>query len=125
MRSRFLGGIFTILVFYIITCLFITRFLHLESSQNKGLIISGILATLNIVAAFFIIALSINKDFPKFTRVFLIGIIARLAGMLTVIFIIFKFMNVDHFVFIFSLFILYFIYQLWELIIINKHLKQG
>ena len=67
---------------------------------------------------------TINKDFNAFVRVFIGGIVIRMTVMLAVIFIIFKFMHIDNFVFIFSLFILYFIFQIWELTIINKHLKQ-
>lgn len=124
MQKQFYLGIAVSMVLYIAGSAGFSHIFAFGYEENSGLILAGILALLNVVAAFLIILKTINKDFNAFVRVFIGGIVIRMGVMLAVIFIIFKFMAIDNFVFIFSLFILYFIFQIWELTIINKHLKQ-
>jgi uncharacterized membrane protein HdeD (DUF308 family) len=91
--------------------------------QIFALKISGILATVNIVIAFSIIYFFREKDQSQFARYFLVGLVVRLLGMLSVIFMILKYSTLDHFIFIGSLFVLYFVYQIWEVLILNSNHK--
>jgi len=124
MQLQFFLGILIIILFYIIGGYGFSRIFSFNSIQINSLVISGILASFNVISAFLMIFISRGKDFNNFVRVFFSGIAARIFILLVIIFTIIKLMNVDRFVFIFSFFILYFVFQIWELIIINKHLKQ-
>jgi hypothetical protein len=121
--KKFALGIITILLVYSLSGWALVVLAKLTSSQVLGLKISGILATLNIVAAFSIIFLFKDKEQTQFARIFLGGLVVRLLAMLAVIFMILKYSSVDHFIFIGSLFVLYFIYQIWEVLILNSNHK--
>jgi hypothetical protein len=49
----------------------------------------------------------------------------RFAVLIMIIFLLIKFVNIHQIGFLVSLFLLYFIFQFWELIIINKFLNKG
>ncbi len=125
MMKKFLSGILIILIVYIFAAWGIDRIASLQAGQIQGIIFSGIIATFNIVAAFVIILWVVKKDARAFGKAFLTGIAARMFMLLTVIFLVIKFSRADHLAFLTSLFILYFLYQIWELIVVNNNFKQG
>ena len=61
----------------------------------------------------------------NFNKVFLGSMGARFAGLTAIIFIIIKFVNIHRIGFLVSLFLLYFIFQFWEVIVVNKYLDKG
>jgi len=123
MTKKFLAGIFAVLAVYIIGAWGISAVSGFGKIENLSLVYSGILATLNIIAAYFLIKISINKGRKEFGKIFITGMVIRLFLMLLFIFIILKNCPVDNFVFIISLFILYFIYQIWEVVFLNSNFK--
>lgn len=125
MIKRFLLGVLIILVVYVGSAWGIDRIASLRSEQIQGIVLSGIIATLNVVAAFVIILWSVKKEAGAFSKAFLTGIAARMFILLAVIFFVIKFSKADHLAFLTSLFILYFLYQIWELIVVNNNFKQG
>lgn len=120
MAKLFFLGVAGILIVYIASAWGISVAAELNADQILGLKISGVLATMNVVFAYLIIYFSQTKDQSAFAKIFLSGMVVRLFAMLALIFAIFNFSRADHFVFIGSLFILYFIYQIWEVLIISK-----
>lgn len=120
MAKLFFLGVAGILIVYIASAWGISVAAELNADQILGLKISGVLATMNVVFAYLIIYFSQTKDQSAFAKIFLSGMVVRLFAMLALIFAIFNFSRADHFVFISSLFILYFIYQIWEVLIISK-----
>jgi len=119
MIKKFLIGIVAILVLYIVLSWAIAVIGGFGPEKIQALCYSGILATLNIVIAFGVLKFSINQTQKTFAKFFLSGMVLRLLGLLICIFLIFNFSRADHFVFIGSLFILYFMYQIWEVLIVN------
>ncbi len=97
---------------------------NFSADQIRGLWISGIISTVNIIAAFFIIKWTINKDLKIFMRTFFGGMGIRVLILVGVIVSIIKFVDVNQFTFIFSLIILYVLYQIWEIWLINSYLRK-
>ena len=123
MVKKFFIGVAVILAIYIAAAWGIVELAGFQTEKIKGLYYSGILATINVVVAFMILKLAMPKDQKTFAKIFLLGMVLRLLGLLISIFIIFKYSEASHFVFIGSLFILYFMYQIWEVLILNSKKK--
>lgn len=120
MAKIFFLGVSGILIVYIISAWGISIAANFNGDQILSLKISGVLATVNVAAAFLIIHFSQAKEQTMFAKIFLSGMVIRLFAMLAFIFAVFKYSSADHFVFIGSLFILYFVYQIWEVLTISK-----
>ncbi len=121
---KFISGIVVILVFYTGAAYYIGYNYLQDAANTYALVYSAILATANIVAVFLIIRLTINKEAKSFNKSFLIGYGIRFFILLGFIFIILSSGQVNNFTFLTALFILYFIYQIWEIVFLNKHFKQ-
>jgi len=120
MAKFFFLGVTTILAVYIASAWGISILAEFNSDQDLGLKISGASATVNVIIAFLVIYFAQSKDQSVFAKIFLSGMVIRIFALLGFIFIIFNYSRADHFVFIGSLFILYFVYQIWEVLIISK-----
>ena len=95
-----------------------------DTTQNTALIVSGILGTVNIVISFIILTVSYDKDIKGFMVNYFGGMGIRLLFLLLTIFLILKFMRIDIFVFILSLFVLYFVFQILEIYYIHSYQKR-
>ncbi len=95
-----------------------------NSMQNTALIVSGILGTINIVVSFIILIYSYDKDIKGFMVNYFGGMGIRLLFLLLIIFLVLKFMQIDIFVFILSLFVLYFVFQTLEIYYIHSYQKR-
>ena len=125
MARKFFIGVFAILVsFIVITCLLDSIF-DFKNIIIRAFILSAALTTANISLAFFIIIKLKNNDRINFSKIFLGSMAGRFAGLMLVIFMIIKFVNIHRIGFLVSLFLLYFIFQFWEVIIVNKYLDKG
>ncbi len=120
MVKKFFIGTAVILLFYVLVSWAVSVVADFNKEQNSALFISGIIATINIVVAFLVIYFSKDKKQSEFAKIFLGGMVVRLLAMLATIFMVFKYSDADHFVFIGSLFILYFLYQIWEVLTLNS-----
>lgn len=120
MAKIFFLGVAGILVVYIAAAWGISVLAVYNPDQILGLQISGILATVNVTLAYLVIYFAQSKEQSTFAKIFLSGMVIRLFALLAIIFMIFNYSQADHFVFIGSLFILYFVYQIWEVFIISK-----
>jgi hypothetical protein len=125
MAKVFFIGVFIILTLYIITAVFLVSIYDYENNSIQSLIISPIITTANISLAFWIISRVYNRKGMDFNKVFLSSMGARFLGLTAIILIIIKFVNINQFVFLVSLFLLYFIFQFWEVIVVNKYLDKG
>ena len=95
-----------------------------DTTQNTALIVSGILGTVNIVISFIILTVSYDKDIKGFMVNYFGGMGIRLLFLLLTIFLILKFMRIDIFVFILSLFVLFFVFQILEIYYIHSYQKR-
>ena len=120
MQKKFFLGLGAILIIYAGASYVIALIASFSRDQIFSLYVSGIIATVNVVIAFLVVKFSMNKGQDIFTKIFLSGMVIRLLGLLAVIFLILQYSRVDRFVFIGSLFILFFIYQVWEVLILNS-----
>jgi hypothetical protein len=121
----FFTGVFIILLIFIGVVWLLSDYFHYNSIIINSLIISGIITVTNIVVAFLIVKYSIKKSIDTFNKAFLISMGVRFIVLLGVIFVILKFAEVHQLAFLVSLFLLYFTFQFWELIVINKYLEKG
>ncbi len=125
MKSRtFFIGLLVILGLYSLVAWQLALAMDFGMEKIKGLWYSGIIATANIVAAFFTIKLTIEKEEKTFMKTFFGGMGIRVLLMVALIVLIVKFLEVDQFTFIISLLILYVLYQIWEIWLINSYLRK-
>ncbi len=122
--KTFFLGVLVIIGAYAVVCWQLSSHLHFDASKIRSLWISGIIATLNIVAAFFTVKYTINKAENLFFKTFFGGMGVRVLILLGLIISIIKFVDVNQFTFIFSLLILYVLYQIWEIWLINSYLRK-
>ena len=125
MDRIFFTGVFIILLIFIGVVWLLSDYFHYNSIIINSFIISGIITVTNIVVAFLIVKYSIKKSIDTFNKAFLISMGVRFIVLLGVIFVILKFAEVHQLAFLVSLFLLYFTFQFWELIVINKYLEKG
>jgi len=102
-------GIYLILVFVLFLSDSITS-LSLISS-----LLGAILSLLNIIIAFLLFRFSYPKSNEKFLKFNLGGMFARVALILIAVFLILKFLSIDEYGFIFTLFVLYFVFLIFEI----------
>lgn len=124
MTKKFLIGISAILSVYIFFSWLTSELAGFDSYQIQSLIFAGALATLNILTAYIIVKLSIHRGQKEFSKIFLSGMVIRILFLLIIIFLVLKYTQANDFVFIGSLFILYFVYQVWEVLFLNSAFKQ-
>lgn len=122
--AKFLGGIFVILILYSIAVILLQANLDISIPQQTAFLYAAILTTFNIIAVFFIIKLNFNKDVQAFNRTFFLGFGIRFIILLILIFLVLLVGHVNQFTFLVSLFILYFIFQFWEIFFLNRIFKQ-
>ncbi|MEJ2542455.1 MAG: hypothetical protein P8Y99_00135 [Calditrichaceae bacterium] len=125
MAKLFFFGVIIILTIYIITAVFLVSIFDFDESIIESLIISPIITTANISLAFWIIMRVSNRKGDDFNKVFLGSMGARFIGLAVIIFIVIKLLNIHKIGFLVSLFLLYFIFQFWEVIVVNKYLDKG
>lgn len=125
MRSgKFLTGILIILAAYIVTCFTLNQFYEYTPEIKRACLYAGIIAFINVLIAFFSILLIGKKPAANFTKLFLITFSIRFLFLLGIIIIILLKGGADQFTFLVSFFILYFLFQIWEIYIIHRHLRQ-
>jgi hypothetical protein len=125
MAKTFFLGIFIILIIYFLTVISLCNIFDFNQNIEISFLISAILATANISLAFMIILRIKGKKGADFNKIFLGSMGVRFVGLLIIIFLLIKFANIHQIGFLVSLFLLYFIFQFWEIIIINKYFDKG
>ncbi len=122
--KTFFIGVLVILAVYSLGGWGFSELFNFSRNKNDALWISGIINTINIVAAFLITEFTIKKEAKQFMRIFFTGMGIRILLLLIAIISILKFTSADQFTFIVSLFILYVLYQIWEIWLINSYLRK-
>lgn len=102
-------GVYLILVFVLFLTDSITP-LSLISS-----FLGAILSFFNILLAFLLFKFSYPKSNEKFLKINLGGMFARVGIMLIAVFLILKFLVIARYEFIFTLFVLYFVFLIFEI----------
>jgi len=125
MAKVFYLGIFTILSIYSIASYIISSYFEFGPVKINSIVWSGTITTINIVAAFLVVKFTIDKNAAVFNKIFLTSMAIRFLILVGLIFVVLKFVNVHQFTFLLTLFLLYSIFQFWEVIILNKNLNKG
>lgn len=125
MTKKFILGVLIILIIYIVGCIILSAMLNFKRIEINSLIYSGILTTANIVSAFFISRLAITQKRRSSQKSFLSGMLIRFLMLMILITLIIKYLEINNLVFLLSLFLLYFAFQFWEVILLNRMIKQG
>jgi hypothetical protein len=101
--------------------LLIISFVFELSKQDWISIGSGLLLALTyVLAGFFVFYRALNLKQKEFNIIFLSSIFIRLIMFTIILIVVFKFTDIDKQIFLISLFVWYFIFQLWEVISFNR-----
>jgi hypothetical protein len=101
--------------------LLIISFVFELSKQDWISIGSGLLLALTyVLAGFFVFYRALNLKQKEFNIIFLSSIFIRLIMFAIILIVVFKFTDIDKQIFLISLFVWYFIFQLWEVISFNR-----
>lgn len=122
--SKFLTGVGVILLIYAMGSWGFARILQMGTEKINSLWISGIINTINVVVAFLIIRFTIDKEEKKFMKSFFGSMGIRVLALLAIILFLLQKNYIDQFTFIISFFILYVLFQMWEIWMINSHLRK-
>lgn len=117
-------NVFKELLFFNLIPLIIGFFLVSDFSIKKSIALGWSIVFLNIVIGLIAFNLSKNEENKRFLKIYFGGMIFRLILLLSIIFIILKFIGINPISFLFSLFIFYIINQIIELRYIIKSLSK-
>jgi len=80
----------------------------------------SILASMFVAAGFISFYFARTRAESAFPKIFVASFFGRLASMIIVLLLIFKYINFEHLPFLISLLCCYFVFQLWEVISLNR-----
>jgi len=116
-----LGFLVTVLSLAIYIILFLAS--NLSSLLFKSILFGTLLSLLNFAIGFLLIRLSIKKSDKVFLTVLWGGLLFRLLISLTLVIITLKFLEINAYGFIFSIFFFYIFYLIIEIIYLNLRRK--
>ncbi len=105
----------------------------LEILKTEGIIFSEVITAylygaglnlLNFIIAFGLFRFSVDKSNNDFIKITLFSIVVRVTILLISVIIVIKMLNIDKTAFIFSFFIIYFIFLLFEIVYYKHRLTQ-
>lgn len=124
MTKQFFLGVLIILILFWLGGITLSSIMILSPVEIKSLIYSGILTTINIVSAYFISYMAIKHQRRTFQKLFFSGMLIRFIILIVVITFVIKYLEINKLFFLLSFFLLYFIFQFWEITVLNRILKQ-
>jgi len=116
-----LGFLVTVVLLAIYIILFLAS--NLSSLLFKSILFGTLLSLLNFAIGFLLIRLSIKKSDKVFLTVLWGGLLFRLLISLTLVIITLKFLEINAYGFIFSIFFFYIFYLIIEIIYLNLRRK--
>jgi len=116
-----LGFLVTVVLLAIYIILFLAS--NLSSLLFKSILFGTLLSLLNFAIGFLLIRLSIKKSDKVFLTVLWGGLLFRLLISLTLVIITLKFLEINAYEFIFSIFFFYIFYLIIEIIYLNLRRK--
>ena len=120
MIRSFFKRIAASILFGFIFIIIISKFINLADNAWRGLAAGTGCALIYVLSGYFSFFFAFSRDQQFFVRVFIFSLAARFVVLLGVIVVVLKFSNVQQEYFIISLFIWYFIFQIWEVLSLNK-----
>jgi hypothetical protein len=116
----FLVSVSTSLLIGILILLVVWFVFDLSSRELVSIGSGLLLALIYVVVGFFVFYRALNLKQKEFNIVFVSSIFIRLLLLTIILIVVFKFSDINKKIFLISLFVWYFIFQLWEVISFNK-----
>jgi len=108
------------ILFGFIFIIIISNFIDLDDNAWSGSAAGTGCALIYVLSGYFSFYFAFTRNQQFFIRVFIFSLAARFVVLLGVIVLVIKFTSVNQEYFIISLFIWYFIFQIWEVLSLNK-----
>lgn len=119
MKSFFVQILISLLVGFVFM-FFISKFINLPADAWNAFSVGIICALVYVISGFITYYLSAQMKQKMFSKIFILSIAGRIIFILGVIAIVLKFSDINREVFLISFLIGYFIFQIWEVISLNK-----
>jgi len=123
MRAFFFRIVFAVIIGFILIII-ISKFADLSGDVWRAHFSAILCALVYVISGFFTYYYASRLDQRKFTRIFLLSLAGRFLFVISIIALVIKFSNINNEIFIVSFFIYYFVFQIFEVISLNKMLKR-
>ena len=110
---------FIVIITYISVAYIIVGSYQFGDAEIQAFILAGVLAILNMILAMVFIDKNLAKHQDEFMKSFMQSTIVRLVIVLAIFFTIILLMSLNHFVFSIGFFILYFLFQIVEIYLLQ------
>ena len=121
----FLSSVLISLFAGVFLLLMLSFFVEISEYNLISFLAGTALALVFVVAGFFTFYFAKNVKQKSFNKIVLVSMITRLVLIAAVIVMILKFLDINQLIFMISLFVWYFIFQIWEVISFNKMIAKG
>lgn len=115
---------FLLLIFIAVIIIYLYYSEIITDFHFKSIMFAKAVAILNYVLFLIMFKISVNKTTSQFILINIGGMLLRILLVLSLIFVIFKFLKVDEYRFIFAFFIMYFLLLVFELFIVIKTISR-
>ena len=112
-----------ILVVYSAVAFLYISYKDLGKQEILAFVFAGLLASINIIIALTLIEKNLQKSEENFVKSFMLSTLIRLFFLILIFLLIMTILSLNHFVFSVAFFILYFLFQMVEIYILQT-LKQ-
>lgn len=119
MKSFFVRILLSLVVGFVFI-FFISKFVNLPADAVNAISVGIICALVYVISGFITYYLSAQLKQKMFSKIFIIGITGRFIFILSVIALVLKFSDINREVFLVSFLIGYVVFQIWEVISLNK-----
>ncbi len=120
MIRSFFKRIAVSIVFGFIFIVIISKFIDLADNVWRALAAGTGCALIYVLSGYFSFYFAFSRNQQFFIRVFIFSLAARFVVLLSTIVVVLKYTNVQRAYFLVSLFIWYFIFQIWEVLSLNN-----
>ena len=119
MKSFFVRILISLLLGFVFI-FFISKFVDLPKDVWGALSLGTVCALVHVISGFFTYFYAAKMNQNAFNKIFVASIAGRFLFLICLIALILKFSDVNMEVFLISFFIWYFVFQIWEVISLNK-----
>lgn len=120
MIKKFFLGILISLILGFVFIFIISKFIDLSTDVLEAIIIGTVCAMLYVSSGFFASYFAGSLSQGSFNKIFILSIIGRFIILTIGILLIIKILEINTAAFLISFFIWFFIFQIWEVISLNR-----
>jgi len=123
MKSFFVRILISVLIGFVFM-FFMSKFMDLPGDAWSALLLSIVCALIYVISGYFSYYFSAKMSQNAFNKIFVISIVGRFLFIVGIITLILKLSDINREVFLISFFVWYFVFQIWEVISLNKLLMK-